>query len=215
MCPAGTLVSAACADRSAFAENPCACTALRQLAALSQSLRYTAPWNNLANRAYCQTGSMDASSTGSLRVYCATVDGVELPTAVNGFDVGLTGALPPSLGELGSSLTYLDLGSNAITSLPAEIGALTALTFLSLGSNAITSVPSELGALTGLRFLELSNNQLTGVPAEFRNVDPSEVCYLNFNELSFSCANVGAGTFCCDEYNCPYYAGGTSTCYSG
>ena len=34
-CPGGTLVSAECADRSAFRENPCACTALEQLAAPS------------------------------------------------------------------------------------------------------------------------------------------------------------------------------------
>ena len=34
-------------------------------------------------------------------------------------------ALPPSLGELGPSLTWLDLPSNDITSLPTQIGALT------------------------------------------------------------------------------------------
>ena len=54
VCPGGTLVSAECADRSAFSENPCACTALQQLAALSAAnLATEAPWNNLANAAYC------------------------------------------------------------------------------------------------------------------------------------------------------------------
>ena len=37
-CPGGTLVSAECADRSAFDESPCACTALQELAALSDTL---------------------------------------------------------------------------------------------------------------------------------------------------------------------------------
>ena len=42
-CPGGTAVSAECANRSAFDENPCACTALQQLVALSPSLPTTAP----------------------------------------------------------------------------------------------------------------------------------------------------------------------------
>ena len=53
-CPGGTLVSAECADRSDFSESPCACTALQQLAALSAAkLATEAPWNDLANAAYC------------------------------------------------------------------------------------------------------------------------------------------------------------------
>ena len=45
-CPGGTVVSAKCADRSAFGENPCACTALQELAALSSFLHNEAPWND-------------------------------------------------------------------------------------------------------------------------------------------------------------------------
>ena len=167
---------------------------------------------------------------------CATVDGVQLPTRVTtaATGAGLKGALPPSLGDLGPSLTSLDLDSNAITSLPTEIGALTnlaildlsfnglssvptevgalaGLTFLGLSSNALTSVPSEIGALT-LRFLFLNDNALTGVPSDFRTIAPSNFCRFDENP-SFSCANVGAGTKCCTKDNCPN--GGTSTCYAG
>ena len=57
-CPEGTLVSAACADRSAFNENPCACTALQELAALSAAnLAGQAPWSNLATASYCTLDS--------------------------------------------------------------------------------------------------------------------------------------------------------------
>ena len=45
-CPGGTVVSAKCADRSAFGENPYACTALQELAALSSFLHNEAPWND-------------------------------------------------------------------------------------------------------------------------------------------------------------------------
>ena len=207
ICPGGTGVSAECADRSAFAENPCACTALQELAALSATLPTLPPWNDLANTAYCQ----DRSQEGSLDVRCATVGGVRLPTivatALSGS--GLAGALPPSLGELGPSLTYLGLGLNAITSVPTELGALTGLVDLELPQNAITSLPAEVGALTGLTWLDLSDNQLTGVPAGFRTVNPSDQCDLSGNpgfsyanaEIQGGCANVGAGTTCCDGFN--------------
>ena len=157
-CPGGTLVSAECADRSAFDESPCACTALQQLAALSDTLQGENPWNNLANKAYCQSGD--------LSVGCARVDGVKLPTIVKGVNVGLAGALRPSLGELGPSLTTLDLAGNAITSIPIEIGALTLLTELYLSSNQISELPTEFGALTGLEDLFVDTNPLSTLPTE-------------------------------------------------
>ena len=238
ICPAGTAVSADCADRSAFNESPCACTALQELAATGGSyMQNQAPWNDLANKAYCQDGS--------LGVDCAPVDGVQLPTVVFGPSTGLAGALPPSLGELGSSLTELGLGGNAITSLPTEIGALTylvelemfdnaltllpteigalaGLTYLELFLNAITSVPTEMAALAGLTYLDLDNNQLTGVPAEFRTWGPSNACIL-FNNPGFSCANVGAGTSCCTGATNPFGGQGNNCgeglsggpCYAG
>ena len=216
VCPGGTLVSVECTDRSAFSENPCACAALQELAALSSDLQAEAPWVDLADNAYCQAGS--------LRVDCATVDDVELPTYVAGVQAGLTGALPPSLGELRSSLTELDLGDNAISSLPAEVGALTGLTYLDLADNAIsslpaevgalagltyldiadnalTSVPAEVGPLTGLTYLDLSRNDLTGLPAELRNVLLLASCFLNDNAPGFSCANLQHNSACCTRAN--------------
>ena len=74
ICPRGTVVSAACADRSAFKESPCACTALQQLAALSPTLQEETPWSALADFPYCL-----GARGGSLKVVCTTVDGVERP----------------------------------------------------------------------------------------------------------------------------------------
>ena len=226
-CPGGTLVSAECADRSAFDESPCACTALQQLAALSTELQGENPWKKLADKAYCQTRS-------ELKVECVRDSaGVLLPGRVLGSYAGLAGALPPSLGDLGpSSLTELllfrnaltavptEIGvltrleglllyENAITSLPTEIGTLRSLELLDLYDNGLSSVPSEIAALDNLKQLQLGTNQLTGVPLEFRAVDPSIACDLSANP-GFSCANVNAETFCCIEKNCPE---GTSTCF--
>ena len=216
-CPGGTPVSAECADRSAFKENPCACAALQELAAMSDTLQAEAPWNDLANKASCQIGS-------TLQVQCAKVDGMELPRSVStgSTGAGLTGALPPSLVELRSLSNFLDLRANAITSLPSEIGILTGLTYLQLSNNDLTSVPTEVGDLTRLRALDLSSNaikslpseiaaltlrtldlsanELTGVPVEFQTVEPSEVCDLS-NNPGFSCANVNFNSACCSPSN--------------
>ena len=122
---------------------------------------------------------------------CTTVGRVRLPTSVKGDSVGLAGALPPSLGELGPSLTSLNLPVNAITSLP-----------------------TELGDLTSLEVLALEDNQLTGVPTDFRTFNPSGGCFL-YGNPGFSCANVGAGTTCCiAENNCGEGLSG-GPCYTG
>ena len=193
-CPGGTPVSAECADRSAFEENPCACAALQELAAMSTELQGENPWKELADKAYCQWGS-----GLKLSVHCAPVDGVQLPTGVTGHGVGLAGALPASLVDLGPSLTWMNLPHNDLISIPTEIGALTGLKVLYLNSNAITSLPSEIAALT-LRMLDLSANELTGVPADFRSVAPSTRCDLS-NNPGFSCANVNFNSACCSPSN--------------
>ena len=118
-------------------------------------------------------------------------------------------SVPTELGAL-TGLTELVLQNNTITSVPTELGALTRLQILYLQNNAITAVPSELGALSQLFRMYLSNNQLTGVPSEFRTVNPFVACGLGDNDPGFSCANVGAGTTCCNYINCA----DTSTCYT-
>ena len=174
-CPGGTLVSAECADRSAFAENPCACTALQQLAGLSGKLKGQAPWNDLANKAYCNPPDLDPSkdcdfmAPECLSVDCATVDGVKVPTYVVSMFASINGALPPSLGDLGPSFTALDLNNNAISSLPTEIALLKNLDFLDLSSNNLPSVPSEIAELTKMSTIRLNSNNLSVLPSVFRH----------------------------------------------
>ena len=68
----------------------------------------------------------------------------------------------------------LSLQERGLTgSIPPEIGNLTNLTYLNLGFNQITgSIPSEIGNLTNLEWLYLQGNQLTGEI-------PESICDLN------------------------------------
>ena len=206
---------------------------------MSELLQDMEPWNDLANLEYC-TGvgaDFELDGVGVLQVRCETVGGVQLPAFLRSVGTGLAGALPPSVGDLGPALTWLNLASNAIESLPSQLGRLV-LTALRLSDNAIANLPSEIGRLedtltaldlnqnrltavpfemadlgrtwTGLDILGLADNELTGVPTTFRTVNPAEICNFSGNP-GFDCANLGATTTCCTEDNC----GDTATCFQG
>ena len=67
--------------------------------------------------------------------------------------------------------TELDLSNSGLTGeIPPEIGNLTNLTELVLGNNQLTgSIPPEIGNLTNLTHLYLNDNQLSGII-------PDEIC---------------------------------------
>ena len=80
---------------------------------------------------------------------------------------GLTGELPPELGDL-SGLQELYLGANQlIGKIPTELGNLTSLIALDLRRNQLTGeIPPELANLKSLQGLDVAFNQLTGCVPE-------------------------------------------------
>ncbi len=88
-------------------------------------------------------------------------------------DAGLSGSLPPELGDL-RWLQVLNLSLNELTApLPRELGALADLQALYLVWNPTLTgtLPEELGDLRNLQELNLSLNQLVGpLPEGFLNV---------------------------------------------
>ena len=93
----------------------------------------------------------------------------------------LTGSIPPEIGDL-INLLELSLYSNQLTGpIPPEIGELENLINLFLTSNQLTgSIPSEIANLTNLNWLILYENQLTGIiPSEMGNL--TNLIYLNLS----------------------------------
>ena len=102
------------------------------------------------------------------------------------YDNGLTGLIPPALGDL-ASLRSLDLNFNALTGpIPAALGSLVNLRSLDLGFNALTGpIPAALGSLVSLNGLSLSGNELTGpVPAALGSLVNLRSLDLGFNALT-------------------------------
>ncbi len=99
---------------------------------------------------------------------------------------GLTGTIPPQLGNL-SNLEELDLDNNDLTgTIPPQLGNLSNLEELDLDNNRLTgSIPSELGNLSNLDDLDLDNNRLTGtIPPQLGNLSNLEELDLDNNRLT-------------------------------
>ena len=98
---------------------------------------------------------------------------------VNGLhllDRGLTGSIPPILGDL-SHLHGLSLDDNQLTgNIPPELGNLSNLNWLLLNDNQLTGeIPSELGNIPGLARLYISGNQLSGcIPASLQDLEADD-----------------------------------------
>ncbi len=99
---------------------------------------------------------------------------------------GLSGRIPPELGEL-QHLTRLDLADNGLEGpIPPELGALSGLEELALIENGLTGpIPRELGNLSALRSLVIANNSLGGsIPSELARLSNLEYLWLGNNLLT-------------------------------
>ena len=99
---------------------------------------------------------------------------------------GLSGPIPPELGNL-ASLTTLDLGYNLLSDpVPPELGNLSRLKTLNLRRNLLTGpIPSGFGHLPSLERLDLFNNDLSGpIPPELGDLANLRFLWLWSNDLS-------------------------------
>ena len=101
-------------------------------------------------------------------------------------DSGLTGEIPPEIGEL-TNLTSLVLRYNELTGpIPSTMGNLTSLVKLELQYNNLSgSIPAELWSLDSLTQLRIQKNQFTGsIPAEIGNLTGLTHLYLYGNQFT-------------------------------
>jgi Leucine-rich repeat (LRR) protein len=94
------------------------------------------------------------------------------------------GHVPDEVWDVADQLETLVLADNDLVELPDRIATLTRLRMLDLGHNALTMLPLELGALVELsHFLYLHDNQLTTLPDSLRSL--TKLRYLNLSENRF------------------------------
>ena len=111
---------------------------------------------------------------------------IENTTTLDLYANGLTGVIPPAIGNL-VNLEGLYLASNQLSGeIPSAIGNLVNLNDLYLSYNQLSGeIPSEIGNLVNLIDLYLSYNQLSGeIPSEIGNLVNLIDFYLSSNQLS-------------------------------
>ena len=99
---------------------------------------------------------------------------------------GLSGTLPPALGDL-ASLAELILDDNDLDgAIPAELGRLNNLRALAICCNRLSgAIPADLGGLGRLELLYLNSNVLSGpIPARLGELDRLVALSLRDNELT-------------------------------
>ncbi|XP_022897042.1 probable leucine-rich repeat receptor-like protein kinase At5g49770 isoform X2 [Olea europaea var. sylvestris] len=87
----------------------------------------------------------------------------ELRTLDLSYNKGLTGSLPPAIGNMKKLSNLILVGCGFSGPIPSSIGYLRELVFLSLNSNGFTGgIPPSIGLLSKLYWLDLADNKLTG-----------------------------------------------------
>ncbi|GMP68725.1 hypothetical protein CsSME_00028252 [Camellia sinensis var. sinensis] len=87
----------------------------------------------------------------------------ELQTLDLSYNMGLTGSLPPVIGQLKKLTNLILVGCGFSGPIPDTIGSLQQLRILSLNSNSFTgNIPPAIGNLSKLYWLDLADNKLEG-----------------------------------------------------
>ncbi|KAA8536659.1 hypothetical protein F0562_029137 [Nyssa sinensis] len=87
----------------------------------------------------------------------------ELQTLDLSYNKGLTGSLPPSIGNLKKLSNLILVGCSFTGLIPDTIGYLQQLVFLSLSCNSFSGpIPPSIGKLSNLYWLDFTDNKLNG-----------------------------------------------------
>ena len=129
------------------------------------------------------TGLALSGLTGPLPPELGNLTALETLSITNS---DLSGELPPELGNLSSLETLIITDSRLGGELPPELGNLSGLETLAITGGQVTGeLPPELGSLSVLQTLNLSGNQLCGeIPPELHGLTALKSLELGRNQMT-------------------------------
>jgi len=117
---------------------------------------------------------------GSLKKHIETA---QKTGALNFTEKGLE-KFPPELVQVTGSLRNLDLSSNKMATLPANIGAFKLLKNLNVAKNRIKEIPQGIENLIKLEMLNLSFNHISALPPSINKLKSLKEVNLSNNSLT-------------------------------
>ncbi|CAA7037631.1 unnamed protein product [Microthlaspi erraticum] len=79
------------------------------------------------------------------------------------YNIGLSGSLPPNIGDLKKLRNLILVGCSFSGQIPESVGSLEQLEYLSLNSNQFSgTIPASIGRLSKLYWFDISDNQIEG-----------------------------------------------------
>ncbi|XP_048131724.1 receptor kinase-like protein Xa21 [Rhodamnia argentea] len=166
---------------AAMAEQPSSSTDQASLLALKQHI--TDDPEDLLSTNWTETTSV----CNWVGITCGTTHTSRV-TSLNLAFMGLSGTLPPHLGNL-SFLAYFDISNNTFHgSLPVELSRLRRLQYFSVSGNSFEGeIPPWLASLPRLEYLFLNSNGFSGaIPESICNVSTLQKLDLSENQLARS-----------------------------
>ena len=143
-------------------------------------------WHGISTDSNGRVTHLDLHGNGLSGVMPPELGNLTNLQSLNLWDNQLSGGIPSELGDL-TNLQRLGLWDNQLSGgIPPELGDLANLRSLWLSGNGlIGAIPSELGDLANLQSLDLSDNQLSGaIPSVLGDLTNLEWLDLSFNQLS-------------------------------
>ncbi|KAF8113281.1 hypothetical protein N665_0052s0004 [Sinapis alba] len=115
----------------------------------------------------CSSGRVISISLGNLNVEGKLSGDIaalsELQILDLSYNTGLTGPLPPNIGELKNLKNLILVGCSFTGQIPESIGQLEQLIYLSLNLNQfIGTIPASIGRLSKLYWFDIADNQIEG-----------------------------------------------------
>jgi len=150
---------------------------------------------------YTVTGEAGSTATYTATVTAALSQRDVLQIILDENPGNTLGWVIPNSGDLGSldsvttningDIIRLNLPQMGLTTLPGEIGQLTALQFLGVSLNSLNSLPGEIGQLTNLKELHASSNSINSIPTEIGQLILLEKLFLGNNNISSLPQSIG------------------------
>jgi Leucine-rich repeat (LRR) protein len=136
-----------------------------------------------AARAILSQNSISNISTGNDTFFTyEAVNGTNRIVAVHLDQKGLT-TIPKEIGQLSAMRSLYVQSNQSLTSLPPEIGQCTSLTYIDISGCSLTALPSEIGNLRHLLTLLASHNALSSLPQTLWSLTELTRLELDHNSL--------------------------------